>query len=99
MLPDADGVVLADGVVTVTGVAGVITIGPGAVTGFFAVCASGSVGSAAPNAWAALANSSSAKSIVFLRHLARPRINLVFDLLSAYLSVIHSSAVYLSVSR
>ena len=99
MLPDADGVVLADGVATVTGVAGVITTGPGAVTAFFAVCTSGSAASAAPNARAALANRSSAKSTVFLRHLARPRTNLVFDLLSAYLSVIHSSAVYLSFSR
>ena len=39
-------------------------------------------------------NISSAKSTVFLRHLAKPRTNLVLALLSAYLSVIHSSALF-----
>lgn len=55
--------------------------------------------SGAPKATATSINISSAKSTVFLRHLPIRGTNLVFVLLSAYLSVIHSSALYFSVSR
>ena len=83
-----------------------MTIGPAAATidgvfcssSFFFFSVFGRV-SGAPKATATSINISSAKSTVFLRHLARPRTNLVFALLSAYLSVIHSSALYFSVSR
>jgi len=98
----ATGVADVLGVSTVTCVLGVITVVPeftSAVSVFFSSFFSTAGALAAVLALRASVIStqrSSTKSTVFLRHLARPRTSLVLDLFKAYLSVIHSSAVYFS---
>ena len=86
---------------TVTCFFGVITVGPELTTAFTSFFSSffsstGALAVVALNASAAPRQRSSTKSTVFLRHLASPRTSLVFALFKAYLSTIHSSAVYFS---